>query len=146
MNHDSIVVPLVAVVLALPMTLVPMILVLRQVAKKREYQHTERMRALETGRPVPGESNAPQALVCVAIGAGVPVGAFLFTFLAWINSPSTPGEIWLAPAAVSIVAVLSTMKLATSLFVPVKHIATDAQMNGKPAFDPDAYDVVGSRG
>jgi hypothetical protein len=41
---------------------------------------------------------------------------------------------------------LSTMKLATSLFVPVKHIATDAQMNGKPAFDPDAYDVVGSRG
>ena len=142
--HGEIIIPLAGI--GLPMVLVPTILAFRQISNKRAFQHAERMKSLETGRSVPGESSWPQAFVCAAVGAGVPVGSFLFTFLAWVNTYSTPGEIWIAPAVVSIVAVMSTVKLATHLFAPAKDYATDASRNGKPAFDPDAYDVVGSRG
>ncbi len=133
--------------IALPAFLVPIIMALKQGSKKREFQHIERMKALETGRTVPGESSWPQAFVCAAVGAGVPVGSFLFTFLAWVNTSNTPNEIWFAPAVVSTIALLCSMGLATLLFRPVKAATpTDVQLNGKPSFDPDAYDVVGSRG
>ena len=140
MNHD-ILVPLAGI--ALPMILVPTILAFRHMAKKREFQHRERMRSLETGRSMPGESIWPQAFVCAAVGAGVPVGAFFFTFLAWISSSHTPGEIWLAPVVVSLAALMSSKVMALSLFRMTNH---ETAMEAKPAFDPDAYDVVGSRG
>jgi hypothetical protein len=144
MNPD-ILIPLSGI--ALPVVLVPTILVLRQSAKKREFEHKERMKALETGQPVPGEAAWPAALVCASIGAGVPVGSFLFTFLASVNSPRMPEEIWLAPVAVSVFALMTCGKLASKLFRTAAPPASPRpDLNGKPAFDPDAYDVVGSRG
>ena len=146
MTEDAaIAIPLAGI--ALPLVLVPTILAFRQIQKKREYQHLERMKALETGRSVPGESNWPQAFVCAAVGAGVPIAAFLFTFLAWVNRSGTPGEIWVAPAVVSLGAVMSSMGLVSSLFASDKSKAKiDPGLNGKPVLDPDAYDVVSSRG
>jgi hypothetical protein len=145
MRDEALMIPMAGI--SLPLILVPIILGFRQVAKKREFQHRERMKALETGQAVPGESNWPQAFVCAAIGAGVPIGSFLFTFLAWICKSASPGEIWVAPAVVSLVAVISSASLGSSMFASDKSKSkAEAELNGKPAFDPDAYDVVGSRG
>lgn len=138
--HPEIVVPLAGI--ALPVILVPMIMGIRQASKKREFEHLERMRALEMGQPVPGESNWPEAFACAMIGAGVPIGAFLFTFLAAVNMPRLPGEVWLAPAVVSCFALMASAGLAKTLFHPTKAVKADVKLQ----MDPDAYDVVGSRG
>ena len=140
--NGEIVIPLAGI--ALPAILVPLILAFRQGAKKREYEHLERMRALEMGQPVPGESHWPQAFACAMIGAGVPIGAFLFTFLAFINISNPANEIWIAPAVVSCFALMASAGLAKTLFHPTKRAKGEAE--GKPVMDPDAYDVVGSRG
>jgi len=141
---SELIIPLAGI--ALPAFLVPMILAFRQGAKKREYEHLERMKALETGQPVPGEAMWPAAVVCSLVGAVVPVGSFLFTFLAWVNSVSIPGEVWLAPVAVSIVALAACKKMTYALFRPVRPAgsqSTDPYLNGKPVFDPAAYDMAG---
>src|SRR3954465_10682088 len=78
--------------IALPAVLVPTILTFRHAARKREYAHKERMKALETGQPVPGESAWPAAFVCASIGAGVPLGSFLFTWLASVTGPGLPSD------------------------------------------------------
>lgn len=146
MSGEAIIIPLAGI--ALPMLLVPTIMAFRQMAKKREYQHIERMKALETGRPIPGESYMPQAFVCAAVGAGVPVGSFLFTFLAWVSTHNPPTEMWVAPMSTSLVALMCCTIMALKMFRPAKGSTTeaDANANGKPAFDPDAYDFVGNRG
>lgn len=142
---EDVLIPLAAI--GLPMLLVPSILTFRHVAKKRDLQHIERMKALETGRPVPGESYWPQAFVCTAIGAGVPVASFLLTLMAWVSRHGTPPEIWIAPTIVSFIAVAGGVHASTTMFRPSRAATpTDAHLNGKPSFDPDAYDVVGSRG
>ncbi len=138
-----LVIPLAGI--ALPLMLVPTIIAMRQAAKKREYEHLERMKALETGQPVPGEAAWPAALVCAAIGAGVPVGSFLFTFLASVNSPQMPGEIWMAPGVVSALALFTCRKMASTLFRPAT-LPSTVPLNGKPAFDPVAYDMAGHHG
>ena len=140
--RPEIVVPLAGI--ALPAFLVPLILAFRQGSKKREFAHMERMRALEMGQPVPGESLWPQAFTCAMIGAGVPIGAFLFTFLAAVNMPSLTGEVWMAPGVVSCFALMASAGLAKTLFHPTKDTKGKAQ--AKLQMDPDAYDVVGSRG
>ena len=140
--HAEIVVPLAGI--ALPAFLVPLILAFRQGSKKREFEHLERMRALEMGQPAPGESHWPQAFACAMIGAGVPIGAFLFTFLAAVNTSGMAGEVWLAPAVVSCFALMASVGLAKTLFHPTKGAKGEAQ--AKLQMDPDAYDVVGSRG
>jgi hypothetical protein len=140
--HPDIVIPLAGI--ALPMILVPTILTLRQAGKKREYAHLERMKALEMGQPVPGESNWAQAFACAAVGLGVPSVAFLFTMIAVLNAPSTPGEIWMAPAVVSCFALMSSAGMAGKVFCTRKK--PDAPAEAKFQMDPDAYDVVGSRG
>ena len=101
------------------------------------------MKALETGQPVPGESQLAAAFACVAIGAGVPIAAFLFTLIASLNSPSLADEVWIAPVVVSCFA-LMTWPAWPARSSPKKK--ADAHANAKPPMDPDAYDVVGSRG
>lgn len=142
--HAALVIPLASI--ALPAILIPMILAFRQASKKREFAHMERMRALEMGQPVPGEANWAQAFICIAVGAGVPIGSFLFTAIATIAGPRLPAEIWIAPAAVSCVALMSTIGMVKTLFRFAPRGKPAASENGKPAMDPDAYDVVGSRG
>jgi hypothetical protein len=144
---DNLIIPLAGI--ALPAVIVPTILAFRHSAKKREYEHLERMKALETGQPVPGESQLAAATTCVAIGAGVPIGAFFFTLIASLSSPNMADEVWIAPVVVSGIALMSSLSLARSLFrpkAPANSTIADAHLNGKPSFDPDAYDVAGSRG
>jgi hypothetical protein len=123
----------------------------KQARRRKEMEHAERMKSLEMGLvPQPSGLDWPAASICIAVGAGVPIGSFLVAWFATMTS-DVPGEIWLAPVFVSFAAIGSTRKLAFRIIDPknglksVSRAQTTSTVD-KPAFDPDAYDVVGSRG
>jgi hypothetical protein len=134
-----------------------LILVVRNGQRRREWEHAERMRSLEMGLPVPPR-DAPwaKAAVCIAIGAGVPLVAFVFTYLAFTSKSGVDGEIWLAPALVSGASVIGACILAGTMFHGGSKSGNSSgadSLNGrqpiageKPPYDPDALDVVGRRG
>ena len=127
--------------------------IVKQSGRRKEMEHSERMRALEMGVvPLPSGLDWPAAAVCIAVGAGVPIGSFVVAWLATMTS-NVPGEIWLAPMFVSFAAIGATRKLAFRIIDPKSASAGKcgsrkqmASKVDKPAFDPDAYDFVGSRG
>lgn len=138
--NEEILIPLAGI--ALPIVLVPTIMGMRQASRKREMQHAERMRALELGQPITGQSHWAAAVA--AIGAGVPLTSFIFTFLAYVNSHNPPGEIWMAPTITSFFALVGAVKLGALAFKPPKpQVADEPAYNGKPHYDPDAYETVG---
>jgi hypothetical protein len=136
----------------------PIVLHFRGERRKRELDHIERMRAIDVGRPYPGQnkfglSPIPQwavpHLIAVAIGAVVPLGAFGCAFAASLIG-GYQKEIWIAAGMVGLGAVVCGTVLAGSAFQktsssdPSEHC--DSYMNSKPNVDEDAYDVVSSRG
>jgi hypothetical protein len=133
----------------IPIIIVPVALGMKQARLARELEHTERMRALELGRTLPqDELWWSPARICVAIGAGVPIGVF---FLAWMASQSVGHYelIWPMAAGVGITAVICGSLLAARHFTlraRAESGTTYAPLDGKPPVDADAYDVVGSRG
>jgi len=137
---EDVLIPLAAI--ALPLFLVPTVMVLKQAGKKREYEHTERMRALETGQAMPGHTNWTGATVCTLVGAGVPAASFLFTFLAYVNAHNAPAAIFIAPVVTSFFALFSAAALGSSIFKSGK-AANAEESVGKPVYDPDAYETVG---
>jgi hypothetical protein len=123
----------------------------KQAHRRKELEHAERMKSLEMGLvPQPSGLDWPAASVCIAIGAGVPIGSFVVAWLAALTA-HVPGVIWLAPVFVSFSAIDSARKLAYRVIDPKvgsRQGGPDrsASPAGKPEFDPDAFDVVGSRG
>ena len=123
--------------------------------ERRQWEHAERLKALEMGQGVPERvSEWARALVCVAIGAGVPVGAFLFTGLATVLQKVDTG-IWLAPTIVGAAAVYYGYCLASKLFTgddpdeedeDEEDDEDDTRAARKPAMEADALDVVSQRG
>ena len=71
--NEAIAIPIMA--LLIPIIVAPTAIVFRYVRFHREIKHAERMRALELGRPFPGDEPwwSPERII-VAIGAGVPLG------------------------------------------------------------------------
>lgn len=141
---NDLIIPLAGIVM--PILLVPSIMAMRLRSRKREWEHLERMKALEMGVPVPG--NEPWlARVCMAIGAGVPIVSFV---LAWIANESGPnGEIaWASATLVGGMGIVCGTILASRLLTSRNRAqaALRTERNGKPLFDPDTYDVVGRRG
>ena len=125
---------------------------MKQAHRRKELEHLERIKAMEMGlAPQPTGLDWPAAAVCIAIGAGVPVGSFVVAWLATLTADA-PDGIWVAPVFVSFAAIGSARKLAYRIIDPTKSgsgkgvIKQVPVSDGKPAFDPDAFDVVGSRG
>jgi hypothetical protein len=125
------------------------------------------MKALEMGLMPPGESIWPAA-VCIAIGAVVPIGALVAALVATLHAPPPHGipsdlviaggwgedfygMVWGSAAGVGCTAVIAGAILAWRLIHRHERGQTAAQQapdfeKDKPAFDPDAYDTVGTRG
>jgi len=150
---SPLMVPIVA--LMIPLIVTPTSLWLRHRLKVRQMEHDERIKALELG-VIPRSSGIswPGASICVAIGAGVPVGSMVVTWLAMLTN-DLPIEVWLAPVVISFPAIGTARKLADRMLLAAEESQlASARLRGgqgvtpgqKPAFDPDAYDVVGSRG
>ena len=142
---DPLILPIVT--LAIPLILVPTILVIRQARLERELEHAERMKALEVGRTLPqDELWWTPAWICVAIGAGVPIGVFACAFLASQTTQDTQ-PVWVAACFVGVAGVLSGTYLAGRHFAQAarsQSIASDGL--AKPVLDADAIDVVSQRG
>jgi hypothetical protein len=110
---------------------------------RRKLEHAERMRALEMGRPLPGEAQCHQqplssSYSAITIGAGVPIGVF---GCAWLASMTVGYQetIWITSALVSMTAVICGTILA-------KHSIGSEVPAAKAHVEEDAYDVVASRG
>lgn len=139
---DPTIIPVVGIMV--PIVLVPSILVMVHLRRRRELAFRERMRALELGHPLTTGDPWP-SLVAIAIGAGVPIGAFACALVASIGGP-TREEPWIAATFVSSVAVVAGTLLARRLIASRDHARVDPHANGKATFDPDAFDVAGRRG
>ena len=128
--------------LVLGATFIPIILGFRHARRTRELDHAERMKALEVGRPMPGEGkNEPSSnssRIALSIGAGVPIGVF---GCAWLTSTAAGyhESIWIASALVGTAGVVCGSILAA---LSIKSEKSSA----KPVVEEDAYDVVASRG
>jgi hypothetical protein len=139
----------------LPIILVPTIITLSHRFKKREWQHKERLRALELGMPhVSASEPRLGGGTVTAIGAGVPTASVLSAIAVTASlSESNPdflailAVVWgcaflISTAALISAAVLGVMVLRGSRSTEVG----DAYATAKAAMEPDAYDVVSSRG
>jgi hypothetical protein len=123
----------------------------KKAQRKKEMEHAERMKLIEMGLvpDPPSGLDWPAATVCIAIGAGVPIGSFL---VAWLASLTTqvPSQIWVAPVFVSFAAIGATRKLAFRMMSGQGktwfEVATrSAKPAWKEAFDSEAFEPVESR-
>ncbi len=145
---EEILIPIAGMMI--PIILVPTILVLRHSHRRREWEHMERMRAMELGFAPPSSTAGAfwPAMTAIAIGAVVPIGAFLFAWLASLTTHARE-EIWLTATGVGTSAVIGGSVLAHRLIGV--HRAEPSRSAPEPYvkpahFDPDAYDTVGRRG
>jgi hypothetical protein len=153
---DPIFIPIVAIFM--PLALVPTILVLKHRHKRREWEHLERMKAMQTQLPL-AVQHAIGGGAVAAIGAGVPaisvVGAVLTTGLTVDTSHGDDaiaayGIVWGCALLISVGAfitsfILSVMQFRARKEADASAAASAAYAATKPAFDPDAFDVVSSR-
>jgi len=152
--HEGLIIPLCGIMM--PLVLVPTIILLVHRQKKREWHHQERLRALEMGLLASGPDRMPGGGTVIAIGAGVPIASVLTAWMTTISvSDSHPDYMPIVAVAWGCAFMISSGALITSLVLGVllmrsrKLAATepvDQFAAIKPAYEPDAYDVVSRRG
>ncbi|MFO0890278.1 MAG: hypothetical protein U0790_14195 [Isosphaeraceae bacterium] len=147
--NEGLVIPLAGIML--PIVLVPTILTLKHRHQKRQWLHQERLRALELGLPTADLEPRVGAGSVTAIGAGVPLATVAAAFLATTSIPYGVEEflplmavVWGCAFMICCGAFMTSVVLGIMLMRSRKPV--DAQSATKPAFDPDAYDVVSMRG
>jgi hypothetical protein len=145
MNDDALVVLIPIVAILMPLVLVPTVIVLRQRDRRREWEHRERMKAMEMGLPVPG-TEVWASRVAIALGAVMHVGVFAIAWLATLTT--TVDEVWIAATLVGGAGVLSGARLASRAIWGRHRAEQEGQRSGlahahaKPQFDPDAYEAI----
>ena len=150
--HEELIIPLAGIML--PVVLVPTIILLVHRQKKREWRHQERLRALDLGLPAPATDWTLGGRTVTAIGAGVPIAAVLTAWMTSISvSESHPDYVPIIGIAWGCAFLISTGALITSLVLGVLLTRlrkpadqVDQFAATKPAYEPDAYDVVSRRG
>lgn len=133
--------------LLIPIIIVPTAMGIKYAQRVREIEHTERMRALELGRTMPGDEPwSSPARISLSIGAGVPVSVF---GLAWLATQAVGYQerIWMGATMVGLGSVICGSMLAAKHFtLRAEAESLAANTNAKPVMDADAFDVVASRG
>jgi hypothetical protein len=156
---SPILIPLTAI--TLPAFLVPTLMVLKQRHQKRHWQHLERMKAIANGVPVPPSGSPPGSGAVIAIGAGVPALAIFGAFLSTMHIEHyMPHALERMAIAWAFALIISMGGMTTSLILFVLQHRAHARATAeaaasyvqahydstKPAYDPDAFDVVARRG
>jgi hypothetical protein len=141
----------------------PVLLSFRQAAKNREFEHAERLKALELGRPWPGgdaayvaspgndvvQSGGPSRYMGIPIVVLIPLGALGIAALA--TSDSVRGNTtvdlvaWIAAGTVGVAGaicgtILTLRSSSAGIPAPSPHAST------KPRLEEDAIDTVSRRG
>jgi hypothetical protein len=147
-DHDAL--KLFWVMVAITPVVLPGILValyaIRQEVRKREFEHKERMHALQIGRSLPGDEPwwSP-ARISLAIGAAVPIGVFFCAALA-TKAVGFHKDMWIAAGMVGLGGVICGTVLAGASFARADKSKQTPDLAGKPEIGEDAYDVVSARG
>ena len=150
---DPLFIPIVAILM--PLILVPTTIVMKHKQQRRKWEHLERLKSIETQLPLPLRQAMAGSGGVTAIGAGVPsvsvLGALLTT-LWWEPALPTDAAIvpciaWICTGVISALAMGTSLKLASMS----RQASQDAEMyahsaNGKPVYDPEAFDVVSQPG
>jgi hypothetical protein len=138
---DPLIIPIVA--LLIPMIIVPTAMGIKHARYLREVEHKERMRAMELGRTLAEDESWSPMTVALIIGAGVPIVALGIAFN--VSQRSGPSDVlWMAAGMIGVAGVICGSILAGMQFS--KRDQPSAASVEKPAYDPDQFDVVGSRG
>jgi hypothetical protein len=137
---DAYIIPIVGMLI--PIIIVPTALGFKHARFLREVEHAERMKAMELGQTLPEDQPWTPAHIAVAIGAGVPIAAMFIAFIAAPKAGSSEG-VWMATMLIGVAGVIGGTVLASMQFSKRDQAAASDE---KPAYDPDAYDVVGRRG
>jgi hypothetical protein len=142
MENEALLIPILGIMV--PIVVAPVAIYYKFEKAKRELEHAERMKALEMGRVLPGDETwSSPGRISLAIGAGVPVCVF---GLAWLATQTVGfrSDFWHAASGVGCTSVIcGTILAAKNSSQRTRQAAT--AMDQKPHFDPDAYDVAGSR-
>ncbi len=142
-------IPIIAILM--PLVLVPTIMILKHRTLQRQWQHKERMQAIELGVPT---SPANLGGSVAAVGAGVPIAAVIAAVMTTLSYQAPDGEevavlgiVWGCTLMISAIGMVSGLILARANGrARNESDSLYALRNGKPAFDPDAFDVVANRG
>lgn len=138
---DPLLIPILA--LFIPIVIAPTAIAFKTAERARMLEHTERMRALELGRTLPkDEPWWNPARIGVFIGAGVPIAAMAVSLVA-TESGGPLERLWLINGMVAIAGVICGTTIVCRHFFKAPQTAAYAE---KHQYDPDAFDVVGSRG
>lgn len=141
---DPLIIPIVGV--TIPIFVVPSVMLSKWAIAKRQFEHAERMKALEMGQTLPGDEpwwSPPK--IAFAIGVIVPIGVFA---LAWLGSESPgfqPGA-WIAAMVVGTTGIGCGMSLTVRYLAHRERLLSAGDPYRKPLIPDDAFDVVGTRG
>jgi hypothetical protein len=138
---DPLIIPIVA--LLVPIIIVPTAMGIKHARYLREVEHVERMRAMELGQTLAEDQSWTPAGIAGSIGAGVPVASMFIAFIAAPKSGSADA-LWMAAGMIGVAGVVCGSILAAVQMKQGRPSA--ASIAEKPAYDPDQFDVVGSRG
>ena len=148
---EETIIPITAILM--PLVLVPTIITLKHRHKKREWEHLERMKALEMGQPNASRREVWGAQSIAKIGAGVPIASVVAALLTCAEGPASVEGVPLAAIAWGCAAMISGGAMLTSLILAVLLVRSQGRLDAaarvdpaKAVYDSDAYDVVGSRG
>jgi hypothetical protein len=148
--ESALMIPILA--LMIPIVIVPTALIVKYHHKRREWEHVERMKEMENRLPPTPAQVLIKARGVAAIGAGVPIASVL---AAWMTSLTCSPELaehdlptvaWGCAALVSAGAMFTGLRLARMQTRAIQEMAPPSGLDGKPVFDPDAFDVVSRRG
>jgi hypothetical protein len=140
----------VAVVLVLMIVVaLPVVLGMRQAARDREFEHAERLKALELGRPLPGDpaTDGSTRRGDNGIGVWVPLGALAIALAATRGSDNSPAAVatWVAAGTVGVAGVICGSILALRAPSPGDPAPRNL-VPIKPPSEEDAVDTVSRRG
>lgn len=149
---EPLIIPVIAILM--PLILVPTIIFMKHRHKRREWEHRERMRTLDVSGPLPSAHAIVGSGGVAAIGAGVPIASVIAAFLTCtIADVTTEDQIPMAGIAWGCALMISVAAMATGLILALMQARARRQSESaafqvdKPAvYDPDAFDVVSSRG
>lgn len=151
-DNEALIIPLAGIIL--PLVLVPMVMTLKFRMKKREWEHLERMRALQMGVAPAQAGQRIGPGVLISIGTGVPAASVLAAGLTSVNFPiEQPDSLAVIGITWGCAWLISTGAMITALVLGVIQAraqkdasSLDHEDAAKPAYEPDAYDVVSRRG
>ena len=148
---NALVIPLAGIFM--PLVLALSIVRMKHRQKQRQWRHEERLRTLELGLPLPEPELRLGSGSVVAIGAGVPAATVLAAAMTSLHvSYSSQDSIPLVAISWGCACLISSAALFTSLVLGTKLARSRGAselaelLAGKPSCEPDAFDVVSSRG